>query len=246
MQLKLGKTAARKNSITFKLSTYLTAKLPKIPASGGHGNLVAAYQMLGNDQYGDCVWAGAGHETMLWNAEANTPVTISEDNVLAAYTAVTGFNPSDPSTDQGTDMQLAASYRQKTGITDANGKVHKVGAYLALANEREIKTAIYLFGACGIGIKFPDSAMTQFNASKPWTVVQASHIEGGHYVPGVLYDSKFLYVVTWGKVQKVAWPFVQKYMDEAIVYLSEEMLINGKSLEGFDFVQLQADLAAIK
>jgi hypothetical protein len=31
---------------------------------------VAHWGMLGNDHYGDCVWAGAAHETMLWNKEA--------------------------------------------------------------------------------------------------------------------------------------------------------------------------------
>jgi len=35
-------------------------------------------------------------------------------------------------------------------------------------------------------------------------------------------------------------------MDEGVVYLSEEMLTGGKSLEGFNLAQLRADLAAIK
>lgn len=87
--------------------------------------------------------------------------------------------------------------------------------------------------------------MDQFNAGKAWTVVKGSPIDGGHYVPAIGYDSRYVYVVTWGKVQKMSWGFFAKYCDEAIAYLSTEMLLNGKSLEGFDVNQLNADLSAL-
>ena len=53
------------------------------------------------------------HETMLWNKEAARTVTLNNESVLKDYSAVTGFNPNDPNTDQGTDMQVAA--RRNTG-----------------------------------------------------------------------------------------------------------------------------------
>jgi hypothetical protein len=42
------------------------------------------------------------------------------------------------------------------------------GEYLPLApgNPDQLALAIYLFGAIGIGIKFPNTAMDQFNAGK--------------------------------------------------------------------------------
>jgi len=40
--------------------------------------------------------------------------------------------------------------------------------------------------------------------------------------------------------------FITTFADEAIVYLTDEDLIDGKTLEGFDLAQLQADLAALK
>ena len=246
--LKLGKKPAR-DAITFKLAAYIdAAKLPTPPNSASHKDLVKDWQgMLGNDKYGDCVWAGAAHETILWNTEAKAAVEFTEKAVLGDYAAVTGFSPKDPDSDQGTDVQEAASYRRKTGVVDGSGKRHKVAAYLALkpGNVTEVKQAIYLFSNVGIGIEFPDSAMTQFNDGKPWTVVKGAKVEGGHYVPAVGYDSKYVYVVTWGKVQKMAWSFFEKYCDEAVVYLSEEMLAGGKSLEGFNDTQLKADLAGL-
>ena len=249
LHFKLGKTAARPEAIKLKFSTYAVA-LPKAPATGGHMDLMsnALWGVLGNDKYGCCVWAGAAHETMLWNEEAKVGTAFTLVQVLGDYTAVTGFNPNNPATDGGTDMQVAAKYRQDTGVLDVNGKRHKVGAYLALdkSNKQEIMQAIYIFSAVGIGIQFPGSAMDQFNAGKDWTVVKGAKIEGGHYVPGISYDQNFVYVVTWGKLIRVSWAFIKKYMDEGVVYLSEEMLTGGVSLEGFNLAQLQADLQAIK
>lgn len=245
--LKLGKLPARPGAVSFKLTKYITAALPKAPAKYGHQSLQKApWGMLGNDDYGDCVWAGAGHETMLYNAESGTSVVPTTQEVLSDYSKVTGFNPKDPNTDQGTDMTVAASYRRKTGVLGAS-KRHKVAAYLALrvGDETQLKQAISLFSAVGIGINFPVSAMDQFNAGKPWTVVAKSPIDGGHYIPAVGYDSQYVYIVTWGKIQKMSWGFFKKYNDESLVYISEEMLKNDTSLDGFNLSQLQTDLKSL-
>lgn len=244
--MKLGKLPARKDSIKLKLADYLVAQTP--PTKAGHQNLVLDWDgLLGNDQYGDCVWAGAAHETILWNTEAKQSVTFTEQSVLSDYSAVTGFNPKKPATDKGTDVQIAASYRLKTGVKDETGKRHQVAAYLAIdqKNLSQLRQAIYQFSNVGIGIEFPSSAMTQFNDGKPWSVVNGAKIEGGHYIPAIGYDSQYIYVVTWGKLQKMTWGFYAKYCDEAIVYLSDEMLSGGKSIDGFNATQLQADLSQL-
>lgn len=239
--MKLGKLPARPGAVKFKLVDYAVI-LPTPPVKELPVNL--SWQMLGNDSVGDCVFAGAGHETMAWNNEAGQTITFTDKSVLSDYSAVTGYSPNDPNSDQGTDMQVAASYRRKTGVVDATGKRHQVAAYLAITpgDKTLLKQAIYLFGAVGIGIQFPASAMAQFNAGKPWTVVSGSPIEGGHYVPCVGYDSRYVYIVTWGKTQKMTWGFYKKYNDESLAYVSLEMLINGVSLEGFNMQQLVADL----
>jgi len=242
---KLGKTPARTDAVKFKLSHYLlTVATPK---TYGHDKLINTWDMLGNDQYGDCVWAGAGHETMLWNKEADKNIVFDDKAVLSDYSAVTGFDPNDPSTDQGTDMQVAASYRRKTGVIDAQGHRHKVGAYLAITpgSKDELKRAMYLFSNVAIGLQFPASAMQQFNTDKNWTIVRSSKIIGGHYVPAVAYDSRYVHVVTWGQVVKASWGFILTYCDEALVYLSPEFLTAGKSPEGFDLASLNNDLSQL-
>ena len=244
----LGKLPARKDAIQLKFATYLQrAALPPIPAQFGHEDLeTAPWQMLGNDKVGDCVLAGGGHETMLWNIEAGKSVEFSQKNTLADYSAITGYNPDDPASDQGTDMELAAKYRRKTGLLDAAGKRHKVAAYLDLTpgDLTEHYAALYLFGAVGIGIKFPKSAMEQFNAGEPWDVVPGAELEGGHYIPLVA-KRDMLECVTWGRIQPMTEAFFNEYNDESVAYVSGETLHGGKSLEGFNLRQLKADLAQI-
>jgi hypothetical protein len=140
----------------------------------------------------------------------------------------------------------ALNYRRKTGLIDAAGNRHKIGAFLALepGNVDHLLEALYLFGIVGIGIQFPDSAMDQFNAGKPWSVVAGARIEGGHYVPLVAKRSN-LECVTWGRIQPMTSQFYAKYCDEAWAILSPEMLKGGKSPEGFDLAQLQTDLNAV-
>jgi hypothetical protein len=251
-KFKLGKKPARRGAITFKLARFLIKpKLPTPPKVFGHQDLVGEHWgVLGNADYGDCVWAGAAHETMLWNKEANKKAVFTTANVLRDYSKVTGFKKNDPDTDQGTDMQEAASYRRKTGVIDAHGKRHKVKAYLALrpGDVDQLMLAMYLFGAVGIGIQFPDSAAEQFGAGKPWDVKPGPKPTDGHYIPGVGRDAKGnIIVVTWGKLQRMTPRFYKKYCDEVVAYVSEEMLKPPAllTLEGFNLDQLLTDLKAL-
>ncbi|MFE2998655.1 hypothetical protein ACFXG4_27090 [Nocardia sp. NPDC059246] len=256
--MKFGKTPARPGSVKLRLRDYLnTAALPAVPAVFGHQALVDSWGMLGNDRFGDCVFAGAGHETMLWAAEGGNLVTVTTTDALGDYAAVTGFDlaQTDPitgenPTDSGTDMEFAARYRRTTGILDANGTRHIVAAYAALTrgDDVELATAAYLFGAVGIGIQVPAYAMDQFNRGAAWDLSNGDGtIQGGHYVPVVGRDADGnLLVVTWGKVQAMTPAFYRRFNDEAIAYLSPEILSStGTSPEGFNLAQLQADLSAV-
>lgn len=243
--LKLGKKPARANSIKLKFSSLADpAQLPKPPNRFGHEKLVDEWGMLGNDQYGCCVLAGAAHEHMLWSRMGEAPdCSFTTQSVLESYSAVTGFDPSRPDTDQGADMQQAASHRRLVGIKDGSGVYHKVEAYLAIdpGNLTEHWQAMWLFGAVGVGFRFPGYAMRQFELGKAWTVLKGE-IDGGHYVPLVA-KRGYLICVTWGKAQLMSPAFLGKYNDESVVYVTKESLTNRKSPEGFDYDALLQYLA---
>lgn len=247
--LKLGKKPARRGAIKLKFSDLADSTvLPKPPRHFGHEKLLGKdWGVLGNDRFGDCVLAGAAHETMMWTRMGDAPDCLfTEDGVLSDYSAITGFNPRDPNSDQGTDMQEAASYRRRVGIVDASGQRHKVAAYLSL-DAGDLKAhyqALWLFGAVGIGIQVPASCFDQFDASKPWKPVPNSPIEGGHYVP-LVSKRNTLECITWGRTQGMTVAFFGKFNDESVAYVSEEALTNRKSPEGFDYDMLIKYLNAL-
>jgi hypothetical protein len=245
--LCLGKLPARPNAIKFKLATYTDfSALPPIPKDFGHEEYTPPipWGMLGNNQYGDCVVAGGAHEHMLWAKMGGKNLTFNTSDVLKDFQAITG---QPPSANTGADMQQAASYRLHTGLLGADGKRHKIAAYLEIApgSVRELYAAMYLFGACGIGFKFPNTAFDQFRNRQSWHIVSNMIFDGsGHYVPAFASRSNIV-CVSWGRFQAMRPSFYASLCDEAVAYVSQEALVAGHSPEGFDYAALLADLRAL-
>lgn len=249
--MKYGKLPVRHDARTLAFERY-TSRLPNPPRSVSPLDRFQhfGWGTLGNDQYGDCVWAGAAHETMLWTTEAGKLARFDDVHVLADYAKVTGFDPRTGANDNGTVVLDALNYRRKVGVHDASGTAHKIGAYAKVdaSNTVHLKAAVWLFDAVGIGFEVPDYAEDQFALGQIWHIGGQdpnAPIVGGHYVPVVGYDSGGLWLVTWGELHRMTWQFFRKYTDEAYALLSPDMLRAGKSPDGFDLATLNADLAAL-
>jgi hypothetical protein len=195
--------------------------------------------MLGNDSLGDCVPAGIGH-TFEQDSDyaTGTEDVVTDAETISLYSAITGYNPNDPNSDQGTLMQDAMTYWRKTG---AFGR--KIAAFASVQTDdfNQVENAVNQFGQVLIGFNFPDSAMDQFNAGQPWTVVSGSPLDGGHCVVLVGYDADWLYVVTWGAVQKMDRAFWSQYVDEAWVVVTQDT-INAQGANAYGGI---IDLAAL-
>ena len=246
--VRFGKKPARPEAQPkLKFSTYAIA-LPEPPTAFSYDNLLPADAgMLGNDALGDCVIAGAEHETMLWTKFSGALAIFSDATAITDYSLIAGYDPADPSSDQGTDMQAAAAYRRKTGICDVIGDLHKVAGYVSIARGdlAQHKLAAWLFGAVGVGISVSRAQVDQFDRGEPWSGTLGADA-GGHYVPLIGFDKDgYLLVVTWGRVQRITPEFFVANNDESIAYFSEEFLKAGLNPVGFNTTQLQADLAAI-
>ncbi|MGH3380131.1 MAG: hypothetical protein ACRDP6_35910 [Actinoallomurus sp.] len=209
---------------------------------------VTDWPMYGNDQYGCCVWSMIGHIIEAVTTYAGTPARPNDVALLEAYTAVTGFNPDDPSTDQGTVIQDALDYWRKTGVEMPDGSRHKILGFaeVNVRDDAEVKAGLWGFCHLGLGINFPDTAMQQFDAGRPWDVVRGARIEGGHAVDlgadGVA--SPPLEVVTWAQTQGMTAAFWDAYVEEAWIVLLPE-LVDTDFPEGVDTGKLNALFEAL-
>lgn len=249
MVLKLGKAPARPGAVSFRFSDFASvSRMPEPPTTFGHEKLVKNWGMLGNDVAGDCVFAGAGHEIMLWNAEAGKRVDISTATTLSNYATVTGYDArqADPvtgenPTDQGTDVAQWLSIRRKTGFMDDHGKPHKIGAYIALepGNVDQLRYAAYYFDGVGLGINFPQQWMDIFDqGGRSWPALHTPDYVGGHYITAVAFRSKRPVVITWGQRVEMTQAAYEQTCDEAYAYLTPEKLANGVDLQGFNYQKL--------
>lgn len=225
----------------------VAAKLPPAPDTVDYHSHVTDWPMFANDRYGDCVWAEIGHEVENHTGYGQgVAVKLTDADVLKGYADVTGFRLDDPSTDQGTVIQDAMDYWRKTGVGG-----HRIDAFaeVNVQDQAELRTALWLFGGLSIGLNFPAVAMDQFDAGQPWdTVRDDGGIEGGHCVELVGYDTQFLYVVTWGQVQRVTPRFWAKYVEEAwLPILAAEWVDKATGLDpvGEMLTALGEDFAAV-
>ena len=239
---KLGLKPPRPGAVAMKFKDYARYSLPTPPAEFGREMLVSPFHLLGNDKYGDCFWVGAASETYIWTAEAGARARITTVDVLSDYRS-TGFDPDKPETDCGTDMQQGASYRRKTGIRDAIGRRHTIGAYTQIqaGHVDELKQATWLFGAVGLGVQVGDRQQEQFSRGVPWDGPTGPNA-GGHYIVCCGYRNGRFKCVSWGKLIDVTEAFVTAHNDQTLCYLSADFLTGGKSLDGLDMPSLLDDL----
>jgi len=221
---------------------YLAA--PVAPEKSDWLSEVHDWPMYLNDSIGDCTCAGAGHILQATSTYGKgTEVKLADSDILAAYEAVSGYDPSTGANDNGAVMQDVLSYWRKTGIGD-----HKILAFaeLDIKNIDEVKHALSLFGSLYVGINFPSSAMTQFNNGKPWTVDNRAKVIGGHAIHVGQFDATTWGLITWGAVQQMDQGFWDKYVEEAWVVVTPEWFNeNGQTPTGLDLITLGQDVADI-
>ncbi len=225
------------------------AALPPVPAVFGHQSLIPAkgWGMLANDEVGDCTIAGPMHVEMLWNKIAGRSVRFTALDALDDYSANSGYVQGNPLTDVGCDMVAVAKYWQAAGMRDCTVQRHKIAAWLSVdpKNLQHIYLAAYLFGAVGLGITVPDSVDAQFENGRTWSVVADATDGDYHFVPAIARGPQGIGFVTWGQFCWMTEQFLKTYCSEAVVYLTQENLVAGKSPGGINYSHLLADLPEV-
>jgi hypothetical protein len=248
--VKLGraKPYARTEKPRLILEHYLdSSALPPPPPVVDRASEVASWPMYGNDRIGDCTCAAAGHMIQAWTCYAGSEVTLTEADVIGAYSAVSGYDPATGANDNGANEQDVLNYWLKTGIGG-----HKIAGFAQLASVDNLvlaKQALNIFGTLYLGINMPQSAMDQFNAGEPWSYAGDLNSIGGHAVPVQAWQTDVtgeIEVVTWGRVQRMTRGFWWNYVEEAwVVFSGDWMTPKGVAVSGIDRAGLRADFTSL-
>jgi hypothetical protein len=238
------------DNATLKFRNYMGPALPPPPVAVDWSLAISEdLGMMGNDQVGDCTCADVGHTVMLLTAMGAGIVVPTTAEVLALYSGATGYDPNDPSTDQGASLTEIADYVQKNGLV-VGGKPHKIHAYIDIdiTSVEQFKQSIYLFKHASIGFSVPKSAMPANPADigkNIWKDYSGPFV-GQHDVPLVKFDDEGPTAITWGASQKMTWDFLLHLVVEGQARLYDDAAgPDWNDANGFSFSQLEQDLAAL-
>lgn len=248
---KFGKLAPKTHPNTLKLSKY-TGPMTPISPTPVHkvwrewAIKPGAWQMFGNDLCGDCVFAAMAHMLMLETEHTIGTVTPTLDEIIKAYSAVSGYDPATGANDNGAYISDGLDYWKNVGFAG-----HKIMGWAQVdhTNIWHVKQAVWIFGGLDIGVQMPQSGMDQFSRGQFWEVVpNDGGIVGGHSVPLGGYGSQGTNCVTWGQRQGMTWEWFSRYCDEAFVPITEDFINQATHLtpSGFDLKALETDLLSIK
>lgn len=241
--VKLGKLTPRHDARTLKMTRYAAPAM--VPPKRMDWSLgVNDFGMMLNDSIGDCAVATPGHMIQAWSCNTGNEIVIPDEDIVKAYSAISGYVPGDDSTDVGCVMLDVMNHWRRTGIGG-----HKIDGYVALTpkNRDHIALSIDLFGGCALGFGLPKTMLSQ----EVWTLVSdtadgAPGSLGGHAVPALNYGPAGIVVVSWGKLYTVTWSFFDEYCDEAYGVLAPQWAtLAAYSPGNVNYAQLQEDLKAI-
>lgn len=217
------------------LPHYAAGPLPAAPAAVPVPG-VTAWDPLGNLNYGDCGVAGLEHGFMAAASDVSETEAFPTDaEAVSYYLTYTGGQ------DSGIVLSQYLAYVKQHGYYG-----HTVAAYapVTVSDIPTLQFAVwaYDFAYCGITVT---QAMEQaWSAGQPWTAdLVDSPVAGGHCVPIVGYDDAWLYAVTWGTVQKIAYPAWHLIATEAWAVITGELASAGGG--GISLDALQADLGKL-
>jgi hypothetical protein len=170
----------------------------------------------GNDQYGDCVFAENAHFVGVETGNAGSLFSYSRAQTLADYSAETGFNASDPNTDQGADPIVDLNYFTQNAYADGTKTLG--WALVDATNPDEVRYAVSAFGNLKMWLGLPDGIIQSMPSGDGfvWDVDRgAPDQNNGHCIGQYGYDvdkvnmvgvtAKGAVVATWGMLGIVTW-----------------------------------------
>ena len=250
MDRKFGKLAPKEHPKTLRFSLFLTGEpIPPPPSKRAWEYdpkiLAAGWGMYSNDVCGCCTCAAKGHVIMAVTANAGALVIPDPAEILSIYERLSGYNPTTGANDTGLAMTDVFNYWLENPIA---GQKLLGWVQIDVKNRAHFEQCVNLFGACDVGVQFPQSAESQFANNQPWDIVDPDGGSlGGHDVPYLGYGREGESCITWGRREPCSIPWFERYADEGYGLIMENWFDTaGLSPSGFDKDALWKALQALK
>lgn len=253
-EVRLGRHRPVAEGPHLRLGNYLRASLPPAPASCDFSAKAASVlaNIYGNDQLGDCVIAGGHHVVGTETGNADRLFTATQAQIIAQYSAIGGYVPGDPSTDNGCNVVDALNYWCTHGFADGT----KALGWLAVdaTNKAEVQAAMFLFENLVFGIELPDPYVNPFPSGNgfTWGVAGSPDPNNGHCIVGVGYNADGVIVDTWGMLGTFTFDAIAAYCKqsaggELYVLLTPDQIAKGQSKapNGVDWTSIIADFDSL-
>lgn len=221
-------------ALLHELEHYFAGSLPTPPASVSVPD-ISAWGMDGNDSYGDCGVAGIHHGFMAaGDIAGNMPADLTTDQIVQYYLKYTDGQ------DSGVVLSQFLKYIQGQSQGFYGNKVEAY-APVAPSNLKSLHFTIDAYDFAYTGIAVTAGMQEAFQNGEPWGLnALQSPVVGGHCIPLVGYDSDYLYAVTWGGIQKIAYSAWHYIASEAWAIITSEVA-KGDG-RGLSLSALQQDL----
>lgn len=244
---RLGRRPAKVDPHPLRMARYLTAGLLADPPKRRDWlSPMTDIGMMLNDVEGDCTCAAAGHMIQAWTAANGDQVIVPDTAIQAAYSAVGGYVPGDPTTDNGAYALDVLKLWRDVGIGG-----HKILGWVALdpKNRRQMQIACDLFGGVYAGFELPRTAHGQ----EVWAVPSYGAVGqgmpgswGGHMIPLLNYGPLGYVCLTWGAPLTLTEAFVETYCEEAYAVASIDWAQGGRAApSGLLVDRMVADMQAV-
>lgn len=219
-----------------------TGAVPTHPLVVDYLSVVRDWNILGNDQWGDCGPVSVANQRAL-TSKALTGVEHypSLDDVLDLYRR--SGNPNFPADDNGVDMQQMLGEVHRNGIA---GKKCVAYAKVNVNNLDEVRAAIAIFGGLLLGVDLDVVQQSQTDTTKVWDFIPNSAPWGGHAVLAASYTSATnrspdIGVESWAEIIGLTDAFWNAQTVEAWAVIWPENLGTTQFLSGVNLQALAQD-----
>ncbi len=232
-QWVLGRKAPKSKERSFRSGQSLlgtTIPTPPSTISVPSSCAIGLSQTFMNTQLGCCVIAHHAHFLANITSQIGNTFIYKDQQIINDYSAVGGYIPGDPLSDQGCDIGTDLSYLQSTGFADGSKLLGSID--LDPTSQLALTQSVWITNGVCFGMSMPDAWIDPApqESGFVWDVAGNSNDSNGHCFTGFAYPtSQGITIATWGMVGTITWGAIAKYgaasaNGEVHSYINPEMI----------------------